>query len=39
VIARWLESTDRKAYDYVMGFAHENQLRIQEDRRGGERAL
>lgn len=39
VIARWLESTDRKAYDYVMGFAHENHLRIQEDRRGGERAL
>jgi hypothetical protein len=39
VVARWLETKDRKAYDYVMGFAHTNQLRIQIDRRDGERSL
>ncbi len=39
VVARWLESTDRIAFDYVMGFAKANQLRIQLDRRTGERAL
>lgn len=39
VVARWLETTDRQAYDYVLGFARTNQLRIQVDRRTGERAL
>ena len=39
VVARWLEATNPAAYDYVMGFAKANQLRIQMDRRSGERAL
>ena len=39
VVARWLESTDRIAYDYVMEFAKANHLRIQPDRRSGDRAL
>lgn len=39
VIARWLQSTDPTAYDFVMAFAHSNHLCIQEDRRTGERAL
>jgi hypothetical protein len=39
LVARWLESADRNAYDFVMGFAKTNQLKIQEDRRTGERAL
>jgi Protein of unknown function (DUF3579) len=39
VVARWLESSDQKAYDFVMDFAEENQLRILGDRRIGERAL
>lgn len=39
VVARWLETTDPQAYDYVMGFAQANHLRIQMDRRTGERAL
>jgi hypothetical protein len=39
IVARWLEAADPAAYDYVMGFARENQLRIQLDRRSGERAL
>ena len=39
VVARWLETTNPAAYDYVMGFAQANQLRIQMDRRSGERAL
>lgn len=39
VVARWLESTDRAAYDYVMDFARANGLRVQPDRRRGARAL
>lgn len=39
VVARWLEATDRLAYDFVMDFAKSNQLCIQQDRRTGERAL
>lgn len=39
VVARWLETADPAAYDYVMGFAQANQLRIQIDRRTGVRAL
>lgn len=39
VVARWLETADPAAYDYVMGFAKANQLRIQIDRRTGVRAL
>lgn len=39
VVARWLEATDPAAYEYVMGFARANQLRIQMDRRSGGRAL
>lgn len=39
VVARWLAESDPAAYAYVMGFAHDNQLRIQIDRRTGERAL
>lgn len=39
LVARWLEAADRVAYDYVMDFARANQLRIQTDRRSGERAL
>lgn len=39
LVARWLESVDRNAYDFVIGFARTNQLKIQEDRRTGERAL
>ncbi|MBT9568890.1 MAG: DUF3579 domain-containing protein [Thiobacillus sp.] len=39
VVARWLEVSDRVAYDYVMDFARANRLRIQSDRRTGERAL
>jgi hypothetical protein len=39
IVARWLETTDPAAYDYVMGFARENQLCILLDRRSGERAL
>ncbi len=39
VVARWLETTDPTAYAYVMGFARDNCLRVQIDRRQGERAL
>lgn len=39
VVTRWLETADPAAYDYVMGFAQANQLRIQIDRRTGVRAL
>ena len=39
VVARWLETTDRMAYDFILDFARSNQLRIQPDRRSGERAL
>ncbi len=39
IVARWLEEADPAAYAYVMGFAHDNHLRVQFDRRSGERAL
>jgi hypothetical protein len=39
VVARWLKASDPAAYDYVMGFAQANQLRIQMDRRANKRAL
>ena len=39
VVAPWLEATDRLAFDYVMDFAQANQLKIQPDRRTGDRAL
>lgn len=39
VVARWLKAADRIAYDYVMDFARSNQLKIQTDRRTGERTL
>lgn len=39
IVARWLKAADPAAYDYVMGFAQANQLRIQMDRRAGARAL
>ena len=39
VVARWLEDADPAAYAYVMGFAHDNRLRVQIDRRSGDRAL
>jgi hypothetical protein len=39
VVARWLESTDRQSYDFVMNFARTNRLQIREDRRTGDRAL
>ena len=39
VVARWLETVDPAAFDYVMGFAQANQLRIQTDRRAEVRTL
>ncbi len=39
VVARWLETANPAAYSFVIGFAQANQLRIQMDRRSGERAL
>lgn len=39
LVATWLKSTDRASYDYVMEFAKANQVRVQEDRRTGERAI
>ncbi len=39
VVAPWLKTANPAAYDFVMGFARTNQLRIQMDRRAGERAL
>ena len=39
IVASWLETADRVAYDFVMDFARSNQLKIQADRRVGERAL
>lgn len=39
IVATWLETADRVAYDFVMNFARSNQLKIQADRRVGERAL
>ena len=39
VVARCLEDTDPEAYSYVMAFARSNGLKVQMDRRSGERAL
>lgn len=39
VLARCLEQTNPAAYQFVMAFAQSNQLKIQMDRREGERAL
>lgn len=39
LIATWLESSDRATYDYVMAYAKANQLRVQQDRRTGDRAI
>jgi len=39
VVARHLEELDPIAYRYVMDFAQANKLRVQVDRRSGERAL
>jgi hypothetical protein len=39
VVARCLEDTDPQAYAFVMAFAKSNNLKIQLDRRSGERAL
>lgn len=39
VVARELENIDPVAYDYIMGFARSNHLKIMADRRQGERAL
>ena len=39
VVARCLEQTNPQAYSFVMAFALSNKLKIQMDRRQGERAL
>lgn len=39
VVARNLEQSNPAAYEYVMGFARTNQLKVQVDRREGDRAL
>lgn len=39
VVARDLSVKNPAAYDFIMGFAHSNQLRLQLDRREDERAL
>ena len=39
VVARCLASRNPQAYEFIMDFARSNQLRIQVDRREGERAL
>jgi len=39
VVARCLEDSNPEAYNFVMDFAQSNQLKIQVDRREGERAL
>jgi hypothetical protein len=39
LVAAWLETSDRAAYDYVMEFAKANQLETRLDRRTGERAM
>ena len=39
VVARWLETTDPIAYEYVMDFARSNALKVKADRRTGEREL
>lgn len=39
VVARCLAEVDPKAYQFIMAFAESNRLRVQIDRRQGERAL
>lgn len=39
VVSRCLAESDPQAYQYIMSFAQSNHLRIQMDRREGERAL
>jgi len=39
VVARCLAQSDPQAYDFIMNFAQSNRLRVQIDRRRGERAL
>jgi len=39
VVARCLAETDPTAYRFIMEFAESNRLRVQVDRRQGERAL
>jgi hypothetical protein len=39
VVARCLENTNPQAYAFVMAFAQSNKLKVQLDRREGERAL
>ena len=39
VVARCLENSDPQAYAFVMSFAQSNKLKVQLDRREGERAL
>lgn len=39
IVAPWLETENRAAYDHLMEFSKIHQVRIVEDRRTGERAL
>ncbi len=39
VVARGLEASNPVAYNFILDFAKSNQLRIQKDRRYGDRAL
>jgi len=39
VVARCLAEVDPQAYQFIMSFAESNRLRVQIDRRQGERAL
>jgi hypothetical protein len=39
VVARCLAEADPQAYQFIMSFAESNRLRVQIDRRQGERAL
>ena len=39
VVARGLSDSNPAAYEFVMGFAQSNKLKIQEDRRFDDRAL
>ena len=39
LVARGLEQSNPRAYEFVMGFARSNKLRIRLDRRLGSRAL
>ena len=39
LLATWLETSDRAAYDYVMDYARANRVRLQLDRRTGDRSI